>query len=300
MMMRRAMLGMVCLGAIGCAPRLSALVEHKHYREAICAADDGGQRARQRVAEALVADTDTYVHVQRLDGRELVALGVGPELAYEVLSRVNLVRIVVRTNTLPVDELSLEVTVQGEDMGAAAAPVGWETLAVATGEQVPAAQQVRSYATIGNVLRGVGVVMTGGLSLKYTNFQPRLRTLPATLDVYMRDMPRAAALLEALPPIHCEGIGLRANELGGGQRCTGYFVFDRSPATQWTLTVAQTYVATREVAGGGACSHQRTTSAAIGASEEWSAVFGPRMRRLEELPRRPATLQWERRAGDKP
>lgn len=294
-MMRRVLLAIVCVGLPGCGPRLSALVEHKHYREAICAADDGGQRARGLVARGLVADTETYVHVHRIAAGELARL-VGPQLADEALTRVNLVKIVVRTNTLPVDELTLDVTVQGEDMSAAAAPVSWEALAVATGEQVPAPEQVRNYATIGNLLRGIGVVATAGLSLRYTNFQPRTWLMAAPLAVYERDMPKAAALLAALPPVRCEGVGLHA---GGtvGQRCTGFFVFDRSSTTQWTLTLAQAYVATREVAGGDVCRYERTTSVAIGDSERWAGLFGPRMRRLEELPGPPATLRWERRVG---
>ena len=69
---------------------------------------------------------------------------------------------------------------------------------------------------------------------------------------------------------------------------------DQSPTTRWTLTLAQTYEASREVADGKTCRHERSSQVDIGATGAWGTTFGPRMRRLEELPGRPAVLGWTR------
>lgn len=276
----------------GCAPRVSTLVAHHHYREAVCAAHDGGVHRRQLVADALVRDAALYLHVHRITADEL-APRLEPGLAEQVLARVHLVKITVQANTLPLDALQLEISIQGEDMGAAAGPVDWGTLAVATGETVPAGDQRPSYATIGNLMRGLGVVFTGGLSLRYTHFERRTILTPAPLQVYERQMPRSAALLRALGPVRCRGLGLDASAVEGGQVCTGHFVFDRSPATRWSLTLAQTYVATIDPAA--MCSLQRSASVEIGRTDEWLTRFGPRMRRLDELPAGPVTTRWERK-----
>ena len=278
---------------VGCAPRLSRLVEHKHYREAICAAHDGGAQRRRVVSDALAADTGAYVHVRRVELAELTALVADPALAGEVLARVDLVKISIQANTLPLDDLALDVTIKGEDMGAAAAPVGWDSLAVATGEVVPAPQRHETYATIGNLLRGIGVVATGGLSLRVTNFRKRTYLFPAPPEVYARQMPRAATLLRALGPVRCEGVGLDASA-DVGVRCSGHFVFDRDPAARWSLTLAQTYVAAIDADGTSACRHTRTVSVDIGSADAWSARFGPRMRALGELPGGRVTTRWER------
>lgn len=294
--MRAMRCGSIVLVAMlgGCAPRISTLVAHKHYREAICAGHDlAGEGRRRGISEALAADSETYVHVRRVAPGELVAR-VGPALASEVLARVELVEIAVRSNTLPIDGLRAQVTVQGEDMGAAAAPMSWETLGVATGEQVPGPEQRVSYLTLGNFLRAVGVAATVGVSLPYTNFKGRTFWVAPSAETYARQMPKAAALLSAFVPARCDAAGLRGDGDPAGQLCVVYFVFDRSPTTRWTLTLAQTYEASREVADGKTCRHERSSQVDIGATGAWGTTFGPRMRRLEELPGRPAVLGWTR------
>lgn len=292
--MRRAPL-LLLLALAGCAPRVRELVAHKHYREAVCAAHDGGAQRRRLVSEALAADTDAYVHVHRVDAAELAAQVGDPTLAHDVLARVYIARISVQANTLPLDDLGLAVTIAGDDMAAAAAPVGWETLAVATGETVPAPERHHTYATVGNFLRGLGVVATGGLSLPYTRFKPRAYTLAAPTSAYERQMPRAATLLRALGPVRCDGVGLSARPQGVA--CTGHFVFDRSPDARWSLTLAQTYVAATDPAhptDAASCTHDRAARVEIGRIDEWPAIFGSRMRRLVDLPAGPVTLAWSR------
>lgn len=285
-----ALLGVMLVS--GCAPRISSLLVNRHYREAICAGHDRtGEATRRRISEALAADSEIYLHVRRVELAELAAL-VGEPLAGEVRARVDLVKITVRSNTLPIDALQLDVTVQGEDMGAGAAPMGWETLAVATGERVPAPERQVSYLSIGNFLRALGAVATVGTSLPYTNFKRRTRMVPASSREYAQQMPKAAALLAALEPVRCDVAG-PSGQGEVGQRCASYFVFDHSSTTRWTLTVAQTFVATREVADR-SCSHVRATSVEVGAADGWGQVFGPRMRRIDELPGRAVTLGWAR------
>lgn len=281
---------------VGCAPRVSALVEHKHYREAICAAHDGGAHRRRIVSEALAADTGAYVHVHRVELAELAALIGDPALAEDVLARVYLVKISIQTNTLPLDDLELAVDIQGEDMGAGAAPIGWDSLAVATREAVPAPDRRETYATIGNLLRGIGVLVTGGLSLRVTNFDKRTYFFAQPPEVYARQMPRAAALMRALGPVRCDGVRLDGRA-DAGVRCAGHFVFDPAPAARWSLTLAQTYVAAIDVDREAACRHARVVSVDIGRADEWGARFGPRMRALGELPGGRVTTSWARQAG---
>lgn len=64
-MKRIAVIAMaVILG--GCGPSMSSLVVNKHYREAICAANDGGDGARANVATAVATDSELYLHIHVL------------------------------------------------------------------------------------------------------------------------------------------------------------------------------------------------------------------------------------------
>lgn len=65
------------------------------------------------------------------------------------------------------------------------------------------------------------------------------------------------------------------------------------PATRWSLTLAQTYVATIDAAA--ACSHHRSASVELGRADEWATRFGPRMRAVHELPVGPVKTSWERK-----
>lgn len=277
-------------GPSGCAPRVATLVQHKHYREAICAAHDGGARRRGLVSDALAQDTELYLHVHRMDRAELETIVGDAAAAAAVLERVHLVRITARTNSLPLDDLGLDLTVRGDRMGAAAAPVSWETLSVATGEPVPSPQQYATYATVGNVLRALGVVFTVGVSLRFTRFRRRTFTRAASWGEHERQMPVAARLMRALEHTHCEGAGLSASAGDAGLRCTGYFVFDRSPHASWSLTLAQTYVAN----GDASCSHRRISTVELGRAEEWSERFGSSMRRIDALPSKTVETSWTR------
>lgn len=278
-------------GALGCAPRVATLVQHKHYREAICAAHDGGEARRRLVSEALAADTELYLHVERIDAAELEPILGDPATVQAVLERVHLVRITARTNTLPIDDLGLWLEIHGDEMGAAGAPIGWETLAVATGERPPGPHQYETYATVGNALRILGAVVTVGVSLRFTRFGKRTVTMAAPPQEYASRMPIAAALVQALPAPYCEGAGLSARDGEAGLSCHGTFVLDRSPSARWTLTFSQTFV----VDGDAQCSHRRVSRVEIGRTDEWSTVFGPRMRRLDELPGAVVDATWDRR-----
>ncbi len=290
---RLALAGLLA-AAPGCAPRVSTLLEHKHYREAICAAHDGAERRRARVSEALAHDTGLYLHAERVEEGELAAILGSTAAAAAVLGRVELVRIRARTNELPIDDLGLDLSIRGDRMGAAAGPLGWETLAFATGETIPGPQRYETYATLGNALRAAGAVLTLGVSLPFTRWGKRTVESDAPLEAYEQQMPIAAALMRALGPPRCEGAGLSASEGGAGLSCLGHFVFDRSAETRWTLVLTTMYVTGGGLPKAPACSHRMVSTVEIGRIGEWRERFGPRMRRIDELDGEVVETEWER------
>lgn len=271
------------VGAVGCAPRVATLVQHKHYREAVCAAHDGGPTRRRLVAGALAGDTELYLHVAPVERDELAGI-VGAAAAERVLERVQLVRITTRKNALPLDDFALTLTVKGDNDAAAAAPLGWQVLGVATGEKIPAQREYETRATIGNLLRVAGAVLTAGASLPFTRFKTRRWTGDAPRSEYERNMPIAAAMLDALGPVRCDPDRLR---------CTFHFVFDRSPDARWWLDAQATYVAESEPAGE-SCRLEHTVRVGLGRADEWGERFGPRMRRSDELGARTIATAWQR------
>jgi hypothetical protein len=289
-----AALASLFAGALGCAPRVATLVEHKHYREAICAAHDGGARRRDRVSEALANDTGLYLHVERLEAAELAPIVGSGATAAALLERVHLVRIRARTNTLPIDDLGFDLSIQGDQQGAAAAPLAWETLAFATGEPIPGPRRYETYATLGNALRAVGAVVTVGMSLPFTRWGKRTVEMPAPLETYEQQMPVAAALMRGLGLARCEGAGLSPRDGDAGLSCVGYFVFDRSPGTRWSLVLTTLYVAGRGTPPDPTCTYHRVTSVEIGTADEWSGRFGPRMREVGELREQVLETRWKR------
>jgi hypothetical protein len=289
--MRLVILLVAAMFAMGCAPSLSQLVADKHYREAICAGVDGYDEDAERVADALAADADVQLHVHRLTNSELArVLG---DATPTLTARVELVRVELATNALPVDGYDVRLAVR-EEMGRyAAAPAGWESLVYATEEKLPPNRTYETYATGDNLLKGLGAVFTVGVSLLFTGgFQPGVVEGAPLPEDYRATAPKAYALYNALDDRACGQSPLGATDYQA-RRCTTYFVLERQSDARWRLDVEQVFRSDR-IAHDGPDEEAHctvTTSAAVDLhgngtlASHTRQLFGKRTRPLSSLTR---------------
>jgi len=294
-MKRGAALAGVLFGLAGCGPSLGGLVEAKHYREAICAAHDGGEDARTEVGRALDKDADLQVHVHVVSEEELrPVLG---EATSGVLARGRLVRVLAESNVLPVDALGIEASFVTEGGLVAGLSASWETLAWVTQEKLPPRRREETYATPGNVLRGGAAVLTLGLSLLFTEFEPGSVEVDASPSEFARMAPLATRLRITTERGGCHSPTLPAlsSATGAGQRCTFYFVLDDVSRAPVFLDIKARYRAMRHNAESLSepdrqCAVERTFQVPLGPPAGIEEVarkkFGPRMRGLGEVARR--------------
>jgi hypothetical protein len=284
-----AWLILVAAPALGCAPTLTQLVADKHYREAICAGVDGYEEEAGLVADALVADADVQLHVHRITASELApVLG---EATADVAARVELVRVRLATNALPVDGYDIRMGVVEHADRYPAAPAGWESLVYATGERLPPNRTASTYATPENALKGLGAFFTVGISLLFTGgFEPSVyRTEPYRED-YLAVAPLATALHDAFGASGCGGDPLSQSRYQG-RTCTAFFVLPSHDDARWRLVVEQTFGANRlpadlpEEEARCAVTHAAAVdlSGASTLRAHTRRVFGPRMRPLATL-----------------
>jgi hypothetical protein len=275
----------------GCGPSIPTLLRDHHHREAICAGFDGRASDRAQVAAALAAESELYLHVHVLTPDELLPVLVDQVSAVEVAGRADLVRVKVRTNVLPVDELEVEVTFRAEGSALGAAPASMETLAWATGETLPPPVRRRTYLTRRNVGRAVGAFFTGGMSLLFRPLSAEERLVDPPLEEYRRVAPRATALAERMIRPHCRDLGFPAagNERSGtGRDCTGYYVIERpSGGSRVRLEVVERFRAARIGDEAERCEITSTTSIDLSSPESLGAatrrLFGTSMRRASEI-----------------
>jgi hypothetical protein len=280
------------LALVGCGPSLTTLTKHHHYREAVCAAEDGSNDDRDHVRRALARDADVHVHVALIDEVHLSGV-IGPH-ARELSRRMQLARIQLTTNTLPIDELSGSVDMLGDGKPLTSA-VTWETLAAATGEKLPPKRTDSTYLTGGNFLRGVGVFFTFGMSLPFTRFRPQSYEVDAPHHEYERMAPLSTALQDAMHPRGCSP---RRGRGGGiGLACTFYVAIDPTASDRDVrLEVEVAYLAKRDRRNeydwrDERCRVQQRASIPLGRLRELdlriARMFGPherpRMRVLREL-----------------
>lgn len=241
-MKRRAaflLCGSLTLG--GCAPSLQSLVDAKHYREAICAGRDGDARDQNLVGQALDKDADLLVHMHVVSNDDLrPVLGETTEAAAK---RGRIIRVDVQSNVLPIDKLEISGTFVSSEGRTAALTANWRSLAWMTNEELPQDRVEKTYLTGENFLKGGAAVLTAGLSLLFTNFNPGTVVVEAPLSEYMRMAPRASALHRAAGHSGCSRIPLAD---GAGQRCSWYFVLDNVSSSSVGFDIDTRYVSNRE------------------------------------------------------
>jgi len=246
--MRRELCWLLAVSAVtvGCGPSLSSLVEHKHYREAICGANDGTDGDRAGVANAVALDSELYVHVQTLTEKELTPL-LGASTR-RVMERADVVRVRVRSNILPIDRLDVSVSFRNDGGHASAAPVAWDTLAWLTEETLPSRRWASTYATPQNALRGLAGVVTLGFSLLFTEFRPGEMQVDAPRAEYEKRAPLATAMHDAMADRGCRRLDLPlATSVvpKSGRDCEGFYILERATQGRWVLVAEQRFYAAR-------------------------------------------------------
>ena len=279
--------GCVLLGAatLGCAPTFSQLVEHKHYREALCAAVE--EDYRDEVADALSLDADLHLHVHRVEHEELER-AIGFDGASEVGKRAEFVRVRFQSNAIPVDGYGVKVWFEGDARGGVqSAPVDWKSLAFATGERLPPKVYGKRYDTGENLLIGTAAVFTVGFSFLFTGwFKPRTVASQAPRSEFLRYAPLATALHDEMTAeLPCSPFQSKTHQ---SKRCEQFFVLDSGTATDWSLHVEQAFAANRipkgEYDDDEVCRVSTTDTVPIGpTARDTRSVFARRMTPLSDL-----------------
>jgi len=266
----RAALAVLALAA--CGPPLAPLLEHRHYREAICAGADGFAGDRAAVRRALAANAEAQLHV------EMVPVASVAEL---VTGRVRFARVRLQTNALPVDNMQASAAISH------GAHVDWRVLAAATGEQLPPNRIAYTYLNGNTMLKGLAAMLTFGASLPFTRFEQRAVEVAPTPTDYLAIAPHATALHAVMTERGCGDVGLA----GTGLSCEWLVAIDAAPADDIVLDLAVDYVAHRhDPDDRDACRVGDTIRIPLGRAGELDAttarMFGPRARRIDGLDRR--------------
>jgi hypothetical protein len=283
------MRALAIIALCGCGPNLHALAEHRHYREAICAARDGSSGDRDEIGAALDADAGLVVHVQAVSPTQLAAL-LGNDAA-PIAERARFVRVEVQTSSLPVDGLTL-----GTELDDGATPiasrVNWESLARITGETLPPKTRDTTYLTNGNVVRGLGAFLTLGLAplatavMGSSYFKPGVVEVDAPDAEYKERAPRAHTLYHAMEDRDCTHTGPLSRDATGA-RCTWFFAMDRDVRAAAELKVIVRYSATRADDHDPPCIVERVRRISLGHAADLDTtveqMFGSQMRTLDEI-----------------
>ncbi len=225
----------------GCGPNLQSLVQAKHYREAICAAQDGDTEDRRMVGRALDKDADLHLHVHVVSKDELQ-----PVLGYATnatIARGRILRVGMQSNVLPIDSLELQGTFVTDAGRTAGLVADWSTLALITNEKLPPNRVEQTYATGENFLKGGAAILTGGLSLLFTNFHQGNVEVQAPYSEFVRLAPHASALHNTTATAGCTAIGAAD---GAGRKCVWYFVLDNISRTPVAFELETSYVSLRQ------------------------------------------------------
>lgn len=263
----------------GCAPQLSQLVEHHHYREAVCAAHDGSASDRTRVSRSIARDANAHLHVEMVQPPHLENV-LGPGDTLNAVARFARVRL--QLDVIPVDRVDATIELRDAKGERAAVPVAPMTLATMTGEPLPLPIQHATYLHSGTFWRVLGAVATVGLSLPFTRFTQRVYAVEPPGEAYRAEAPRAYELWLAMPNRGCTVVPSRIGTKSQGLSCEWFIAILALPATSVKLDVTLAYSANR--LRGDACDLSETTSIPLGRVDELALVtsrrFGARMRRL--------------------
>lgn len=303
--MRRRLVAAIAVSTLACGPSVRALVADRHYREAVCAADEG--REAELVGRALDSDANIVLHAQVIDGAEVRAALSGPEVRSGRVGLTGrddgdavLLRISAQSDTLPIDTIELSVIAGALDGRAVALGTSWGALAWATGEPLPPRRLVDTYITGANALRAGAALMTAGLSLLFTRFRSETVSADPLPADYERVAPRASRL-HALT----SRAGCFPHESGaaGGVRCEWFFVYASRSDAPLAVVLTARYAADRtdpEHTLRSVCAVTRRAHFTLGAratlAADLDARFGPRSRALRELAEagpEPPVSMWE-------
>lgn len=288
--MRLAALIAGLLALSGCGPSVAGLVKDRHYKEAICAGQEGSWSTREMVGRALDADAALLIHAHVASADELRAVLGGS--TDQVLERARLVRVSAQSNVLPIDALGIHAAFMTGRGQRAAVIANWTTLAWLTQEKLPPKRVEETYVTGENVLKGGAAVLTLGLSLLFTDFEPGYVEVDAPLSEFERIAPLASRLHRTTERGGCLDITLSAS--GAGQRCTWYFLVDNISRAPVSLELTTRYVAQRVGIESGTteeltCVIERRYEFALGPPPGMEAVvkesFGGEMRFVRDVMR---------------
>jgi len=234
----------IALLLTGCGPNLSRLATEHHYREAVCAAQDGDASAKALVGAAIDRDAEVRTHVQLVDAGDLAARipAALRARAGAATERVRFVRIDVQTNALPVDNVDADLDLRGTDRDRAR-EVSWRAIARLSAETLPGPVWRDTYATWANFGRTFAAMMTAGSSLLFPpmRFERGSRLVNPGDDDYERAAPVAHALHHALPE-SCDNRDDRDGTRGVACR---WFVMVPRTALDVTAAVTVRFVASR-------------------------------------------------------
>ncbi|MBA2540400.1 MAG: hypothetical protein H0V17_12240 [Deltaproteobacteria bacterium] len=281
------MRALLALALVGCGPNLQTLASKRHYREAVCAANDGSGDDRAFVRRALTKDADPHIHVEvvRHDQLARALAGASSGERDRIAGRAQFVRVQLRTHVVPVDGLDASVDLVEPGGGSLGHPATWEQLAEVTGEKLPPKQTHSSYLHGGTLLRGAAAFFTLGLSLPFTTFRRRSYETDAPDEAYLMSAPLAHALRDAT----AYGGGCRAvpsRSTGHGLACTWYLAIDPADRQrEVALSVSLAYRSARKTEGH--CAVRETQTIKLGRidalAQRTTKTFGPRMRALRDF-----------------
>lgn len=229
-----------------CGPSVSYLVEKKHYREAICAAQDGSNSNKEFVRKALANDSEIYFHAYVLGEDELKPI-LGDSTA-EVMSRAHFVQINIQGNTLPIERTFASVGFKRGLTTNVASNISWDSLAWVTKETLPPKHTRSTYATGDNILKGIGVFLSAGLLLPFVSFKEGAYEVDAPIEEYKAKAPKATALYQSLPSRGCVATSLGSPngvDASSGLDCSSIYVLQRQPGSNWSAIVSLAYLTAR-------------------------------------------------------
>lgn len=295
-MPRRCLLFALAL-ALGCKPSLQKLASGHHYDEAVAGANEGALPEHE-VAAVVRGALDPALHVAVVPRAQLAALlgADSPDL-----DRHALLRVVYDSNTVPLASFSLDLRLRFGEVHVDPRPADLQQLAAAFQEPLPGPRTVepgaleRGLTSAGNAMRVVGAlgamvlhISTLGLSSAVIGrdaMNPKMATAQSRTEYptgaeLRRAAPRAASIVDAAAHLH--GHCTR----DPGVRCSALLLVSDLPqgtgdaALELTLRYGrfpQVFERLEVALPPGAILEDRL-----------AARFGGAMRRLSELPLRPA------------
>lgn len=260
-------LTITALSLTACGPSVRSLVAHRHYREAVCAAHEGRDRAL--VTEALARDSALAVHAQRVRAPAVDQLN--ERRAAEHLPAVALVRVDAQSNVMPLDRVSIEARILDEERAPRGASASFSTALMMTRERLPPSHTVQTYLTPTNFLRGFAAVLTGGLALAVSPMQREWVTIDPTPTEVARAAPLAMRLLESVQQSGC----VESTPGQHNARCRWYFFVAARDDETLSLELTTRYVAHRSnyERSSQTCHVDRTIVHALGAAGALDATL---------------------------